>query len=305
MNLREWALPVYTILIQLATGGLVALWLIRWRFSRLGGKTLDRMTRVPILIFASTIAVAVVGAHFHLSKPFLSLFAMTNIAHSWLSREIFSTVLLFVSVSTLTVLTWGVAGRYRLKTILGWICIVLGVITVFAMASIYLLPTQIAWNSALTILTYYVEAALIGATALSAILLMDLNFQYEQDPNGVTQDAVVNVALKGLLITAVIALLANLVLNGEQIIFLNSLQNESAQMSLELLSGLYQPLFLIRLVLGVAGISLFLASYLRNHKENKPIRQLILPAYMVCTMVLVGEIIGRFLFYAVHVRSGI
>ena len=29
MNVREWALPVYTILMQMAVGGLFVLWVIR------------------------------------------------------------------------------------------------------------------------------------------------------------------------------------------------------------------------------------------------------------------------------------
>ncbi len=31
MNVREWALPVYTILMQMAVGGLFVLWVIRCR----------------------------------------------------------------------------------------------------------------------------------------------------------------------------------------------------------------------------------------------------------------------------------
>ena len=306
MNLREWALPVYTILIHLATGGLIALWLIRWRFSRVGEKEMDRLMRVPILILFSTIALAIVGAHFHLSKPFLSFLAVTNFAHSWLSREITVTVLFFITTGMLTLLTWFVEGRAKLKTILGWLAILFGLFTVYCMARVYLLPTQIVWNSTMTILTYFVETVLVGSTSLIAILLMDLNFRYEQDPNGVEhQDRVVKSSLKDLAFAMVVALLANLALNIDQIVSLSSTQNESAQMSLKLLSDLYQPLFLFRIVLGVLGVSWFLISYFQNSKHKSQVRQLVVPAYIACTLVLVGEVLGRFLFYAIHVRIGI
>lgn len=306
MNLREWALPVYTILIQLATGGLVALWWIRVRFARLGGKELDRMTRIPILILFSTVIIGIIGAHFHLSKPFFSFTAMANFVHSWLSREILVTVLFSLALGALMLLTWFVPGHFRLKTALGWIAAFLGLATVFCMAQVYLLPTQIAWNSAMTVLSYYVEAALLGTIALGAILLMDLNFNYDQQSKGLKlHDQVVSESVRALAFASAVALVANLALNSQQIIHINSLQSETAQMSMRLLSDLYQPLFIIRLILGIAGVSWLMVSYLRNSTAKGEIKRLISSAYIACTMVLVGEILGRFLFYAVHVRSGI
>jgi DMSO reductase anchor subunit len=34
-------------------------------------------------------------------------------------------------------------------------------------------------------------------------------------------------------------------------------------------------------------------------------QSLLLPVYLSCLLILVGEIIGRFLFYATHIRVGI
>lgn len=306
MNLREWALPVFTILIQLATGSLLALWLIRTFIAKLQGRELDRFTRVPILILFSTIVIAIIGAQFHLSKPYLSFLAVSNFMRSWLSREIIATVLFSLSTGILTFLIWFVPGRFKLKNALGWLAAFFGLVSVLCMAQVYLLPTQVAWNSATTILAYFVETALLGTTALGAILLMDLVFTYEQKVEGVDGlDQIVAKAIKSLAIAAVIALIANLVLNSQQIIHLDSLQNEPAQMSMRLLSDLYQPLFLIRLALGVAGVCWLGMNYLRIAREKGRIKGLISAAYIACTLVLVGEILGRFLFYAVHVRSGI
>jgi DMSO reductase anchor subunit len=199
-----------------------------------------------------------------------------------------------------------VAGYTKLKTTLGWLAILFGLITVYCMARVYLLPTQFVWNSGMTILNYFVEAALVGVTSLIAILLMDLNFRYEQDPKGVEdQDRVVRSTLKGLAFVSVVALIVTLALNIGQILSLSGVQNESAQMSLKLLSDLYQPLFIFRIVLGVVGVGWFLMNYYRNLKQKLQVRQLVIPAYMACTFVLVGEVLGRFLFYAIHVRAGI
>lgn len=306
MNLREWALPVYTILIQLSAGAMLALWLIRWRFAHLGGKELDRLTRIPILILLSTIGVAALGAHFHLSRPLQSFLAVSNFATSWLSREILCTILFLITTGVLTHLIWFVEGRRALKTAIGWLAIVLGISTVYAMAHVYLLPTQVAWDSTLTVFAYFAEAALLGTISLAVILLMDLNFSYEKDPDGIeAHERLVILALKGLAVTAPMALLVNLALNIQQIAILGSLHSASASMSMRLLSDLYEPLYLVRLALGVAGVGWFLVSYIRTLRAGARIREMISPAYVACILILVGEILGRFLFYAVHVRSGI
>lgn len=307
MNVREWALPVYTILIQLAAGGLTAVWLLRWRFADRSGQELDRLTRVPILILSFTIGTAIVGAHFHLSRPFLSFLAMANLTQSWLSREIIATVLFFIATGGLALLLWLVEGRRRLKTALGWLAALFGLATVFSMGCVYLLPTQVAWNSPSIILSYFAEAALLGSVAIGAILLMDLNFDYERGVQDLeAKEIMVSRALKGLTTISVIALLTSLVLNAEQVLFLTAHQEAAAQASLRLLTEVYQSLYLIRMALSIAGTSWLAIGYFRlSRRAAASIKPLILPAYTACILVLVGEVLGRFLFYAIHVRIGI
>jgi len=97
MNVREWALPVYTILIQLAVGAVFVLWVIRaYALRKFNPGEIDRITRNPILVIFFTVFVAMVGSHFHLSKPFHSFFAVRNFATSWLSREVFFTMIFFI-----------------------------------------------------------------------------------------------------------------------------------------------------------------------------------------------------------------
>ena len=48
MNVREWALPVYTILMQLAVGALFVLWLIRaFVKSKFSSEQLDQYPAKP------------------------------------------------------------------------------------------------------------------------------------------------------------------------------------------------------------------------------------------------------------------
>lgn len=306
MNPREWALPVYTILIQLATGALLMLWLIRAReLPRFGQKELDRVIKHPVPIIFLTIVTAALGAHFHLSRPLLSLFALLNLTASWLSREILFTVFFFLLVGGLALLQWFERGSARCRAALGWSAIACGAATIFCMVLVYLLPTQPFWNSLLTPVSFYATMFLLGPLALFAMLVMDLRFSLVRDhiqPN-VRALIIEHWAVRFAFI--IIATAALIILLNFYEIFLLSNGDELARISLNLLMGLYKPLFIIRLGLLSLGVG-WLAFITRwIVQKRKKASRLIGHVYMIFLMVLVSEILGRFLFYAIHVRLGI
>lgn len=307
MNLREWALPVYTILIQLAAGAFLALWIGR-SFSRREREPelLDELVKIPLLIIFATIIVAIVGAHFHLSKPLLSVFALMNVKSSWLSREILFTMVFMILTGVVSLLMWFENGNYRLKTFLGWGAILSGFVTVLSMSQIYLLPTQKLWNSEYTIISYFGTTLLLGFTSLIAILLMDVNYSEVQNRENVQELSEIVQKWLGVLVSsaAVMAVLVLLV-NIYQVVNLQRLEFTSAQVSLRLLTELYQPLLVIRYLMLVLGIGWLLWKVPGNLRRNLPIKDLIGSVYVAFLLVLVGEVLGRFLFYASHVRIGL
>ncbi|MBK9210449.1 MAG: hypothetical protein IPL71_20075 [Anaerolineales bacterium] len=79
----------------------------------------------------------------------------------------------------------------------------------------------------------------------------------------------------------------------------------TARTSLSLLVELYLPLFVMRMVILVyASISLAV-SVVRMYRLQTTPQGLMSPVYLSCLLILVGEIIGRFLFYATHIRVGL
>jgi len=95
-----------------------------------------------------------------------------------------------------------------------------------------------------------------------------------------------------------------LLFNVEQILWLQS-GDELATTSLELLLGLYRSLFILRFGLLIAGVGWLLAVAWLVIRRKKPMLELLGHIYLSFLFVLVGEILGRFLFYAMHVRLGI
>jgi anaerobic dimethyl sulfoxide reductase subunit C len=306
MEVREWALPVYTILMQLAAGSLLSLWLIRWAAGRRHGYApVDRVMRIPLLAILVTIVVAIIGSHFHLSRPYLSLLAVLNLRTSWLSREILFTIIFFWSVSSLVYLHWFSSGYPRLKMALGWAGILSGVASVYCMAMIYLLPTQTMWNTPLTVVSFLMTLVLLGVTAVSVMIVMDFKVSEIADAAGVElrgqiiRRSFIWLALAGG-VTAVITLLLNL-----SLIATLRQGDLSALTSLELLLGLYRPLLILRYLTLFAGVGWFAITAFLFYR--RPLREMAItiPIYLSCLLVLIAEILGRFLFYATHVRLGI
>ena len=306
MNVREWALPVYTILMQLAIGALLILWIIRWLASpKFSPGEMDRIIRNPILVIFFTVIAAMIGAQFHLSKPFHSFYAVLNFRTSWLSREVVFTILFFLTLGSVWLVSRYKQNHRKLITALGWIAILFGCTVVYCMARIYLLPTQVAWNSSTVIISFYTTTLLLGTMTIACLLVLDLKFAEIQKAEDIEVRAqVIQYSMTWLAFVIFLMAVVNFVVIFYQV-FQLSQGGAAAQTSLQLLFELYVPLFVIRLIaLSIAPLWFGFAVY-RMRKAGLAPQDLMSPVYMSCLLILVGEIIGRFLFYATHIRLGI
>jgi anaerobic dimethyl sulfoxide reductase subunit C (anchor subunit) len=306
MNVREWALPVYTILMQLAIGALFVLWLIRsFAISRFSPQELNRINKNPILVIAFTAMVAMGGSHFHLSRPLHSFLAVLNFRSSWLSREIVFTMLFFLSVMSLLYVTYFRTHRTRLITSIGWMASLFGCVVVYCMARIYLIPTQVAWNSTSVILSFFVTALTLGGMTMALLMVLDLKFaEIKKSDDVELRVQVIKQSFAGLTVFTIFLIAIDAAITFIQVRLLAQ-GDVVARTSLSLLVGLYMPLLIMRFVfLFFAAIAMGVAMY-RMWQANLLPQSLMMPVYLSCLLILVGEIIGRFLFYATHIRVGI
>jgi anaerobic dimethyl sulfoxide reductase subunit C (anchor subunit) len=306
MNIREWTLPVYTILTQLSTGALLFIWIIRSLQTRqLGPECVDRSLKVPVMILMTTIIMAIGFAHLHLSRPLLSFTALRNVGTSWLSRELLFNLLYILLVFLLVFFLWFVKERYAFKTVLGWLAILAGLATEYCMSNIYLLPTQPAWNSWLTPLSFLVTALLLGVVTVPVLFTMDLIFQKSQksgDSYVHTQLMESSINWLSILAISLSVLMAALIYFQTAFLYLST---PAAQVSLTLLMDIYQPLFILRLLTLFAGVGWLAVTSLQFHKKNILLESILQHGFIACLLVMVSEILGRFLFFAIHVKVGI
>ena len=306
MNVREWALPVYTILMQLSVGALFVLWLIRsLAVSKFSHQEIERIVRNPIWVIAFTSAVAMGGAHFHLSKPFHSILAVLNFKSSWLSREIVFTVLfLLLTIGLLYLITFRSHQR-RLITVFGWLAILTGFFLIYCMARIYLIPTQVAWNSTSVIVSFYVTALMLGGMAIACLMVLDLKFAEIKKSNDVElREQVIRYSFLGLTSSTIFLAAASITIVFIQISLLAQ-GDRIARTSLSLLLGLYLPLFVMRLMFLLFVCIVLGFALPRMYSLKIAPQSLMAPVYISCLLILVGEIIGRFLFFATHIRVGL
>ncbi len=308
INLREWALPLYTIMMQMAAGSMLILWLVyngivrRWDRS-----TADRISHNLVLIIFVTAFASVVGSHYHLSRPLLSILALSSFGTSWLSREVTFTMLFVVLIGVVWLLQRYKSGSAKLLLAVGWLAVLMGMTTVYCMSRVYLLPTQIAWNSITTPVAFFSAMFLLGGMAVSVLLLLNLylvQLRTEPKPELQSYMLVTLRTLSAVTLLTVVAVLVEFLNYGFQIKLLSE-GGPSAQGSLDLLLGLYGVLFKFRLaLLGVGAIGL-VAIILWQHRTQQPVIRLMAPIYIVFLLLMMSEVLGRFLFYAIHVRIGI
>jgi anaerobic dimethyl sulfoxide reductase subunit C (anchor subunit) len=306
MNAREWALPVYTILMQLAVGGLLTIEGLRWVLGRhFGWKVMDEAVRTPLLVIVLTAATAMIAAHFHLSKPLLSYLAVVRFETSWLSREIVFSLLFLVASAALLGFTLFRGAWRRWVTAAGWLAALLGLVLVYSMAQIYVLPTQTVWNSNTVILSFYLTSVMLGVNAMVCVLLLDLRFveiQGKKDTENRAQ--VVRSVLLVLTAVTVFLALLSIAVNIIQIYQLSQ-GDRIAQTSLRLLLEVYLPLLILRHVTLIVGTLILVSAALRVYRRRAAVQSLLVTVYVSCLLIIISEILGRFLFYATHIRVGL
>jgi anaerobic dimethyl sulfoxide reductase subunit C (anchor subunit) len=306
MNIREWTLPVYTVLTQLSVGALLVIMIIRtFIVARFESDKADKAIKVPVLILFSTALFAILFAHFHLSRPYLSFLALRNLASSWLSREILTnlTYLLFLGIFTLSL--WRVNGLKWGRQIMAWLAVLSGLTTDFCMSRIYLLPSQPAWDSFLTPISFLITTFLLGVVTIPVLLSMDLIFKQAQGQTDQTIHLqLIDQSLGKLSVTAAGLCILTATIIYFQVASLTS-GIEAARASLELLLRIYQPLLILRLVLLFIGVGWLAVGAVQMRQKQLAADNMLLRMLIACLLVMVAEILGRFLFYAIHVRVGL
>lgn len=302
MNIREWALLIFSILGQLAAGMLLVLLIVRAGVVRkVGVEKAAQLTNPPLYTVLLIMILALLASLFHLGKLAHVIGAVPNLGTSWLSREVVAAVAFVVVLAVYALLLWRKIGSESLQSIIGWITALIGLFLVYCTGVVYLLPAQPAWNTLATPVTFFVTALLLGVLGAATALM--LSYAKLQKKDAALQEFVKN-TLQWIAVAAIILLGIEFLVLPIYLAYLST-QGTAALQTLNLLVGSYGATLALRLLLVFAGAGVLAAYLYLNASIAGQEKSLATLAYSAFALVLISEILGRFLFYATHFRIGV
>ena len=295
MNTHDWSLVVFTILAQMSVGSFVVLGIVHFFVARsAGAEEADRMSDRALLAIGPALVLGLAASFFHLGNPLNAYNAIGNIGSSWLSREILSGVAFAAVGALFAFMQWRKIGTAGQRNIVAIVAAVIGLVLVYSMANVYLLRTVAVWNSVLTVVSFFTTTFLLGALAMGAAFVA--NYAYVQRKNPGCADAqcvLLRRTLSWIGISSIVLLGVEFVVLPLYLVYLSSASEN-------LVTGTYSTVLIVRLVLAFLGAGLFGAMIYRNSLSVGRERIAGLFAYAAFALVLISEILGRFLFYASH-----
>lgn len=271
---------VFTLTIQFSIGVAVFYNLFLLFPIVLGKKRLPLRFQLILLCALISAVMAVFFSLLHLGNPSNAIKTLSNLHESWLSREI----LLVIIYSTLLLLVTGLQFRFpssiRSYKWLIDLTAVTGLVLIYVMSKIYLLPAMPAWNSVFTPISFYLTAFLFGT---SFLLLFQLNEGSWASQKGL---AVLIIAIPAILVGMLPVHMSWL---GEN--------SEATKQSLALLLNEYLPAFYLRLGFEILTMVFGFWAFFSIKSDTMKSRNLFIPALLALITSVGALIIDRFLFY--------
>jgi anaerobic dimethyl sulfoxide reductase subunit C (anchor subunit) len=196
---------------------------------------------------------------------------------------------------------WRKAGTEQVKTILGWITALVGIFQVYGMGRVYMIRTQPAWNTLATPVSFFTTALLLGVLTVAAGLIISHSRTTKAPAK---QTELLRGILQGLALTSIVLLGIEFLVLPLYMAYLSSL-GSAAMESLNLMVDSFGFTLALRLILVFLGAGLLAAYLYRNASIPGKESTFSTLIYSALALVLVSEVMGRFIFYATHVNIGL
>lgn len=275
---HEWPLVLFTVLGQGVVGATIVTGL-GWCALRDDTATRQRVVRAMFFLWL-VMGIAFLASVIHLGSPLRAFNSLNRVGASALSNEIASGSLFFAAGG----FWWLVAFLGKMPARLGqvWlgVTMVLGLLFVLAMTRVYQIDTVPTWHNGYTTSAFFLTVLLVGPLFAALLLrIADVPF------NGKVFAAI---SVMALLATVAVVIMQSVALGETQ----SSVQQASA------LVPDYASLQVVRVILLAAGLGCWICPLIL--RKPPQVASLLAGLLLVST----GELIGRGLFYGLHMTVG-
>ncbi|MCK8153535.1 dimethyl sulfoxide reductase anchor subunit [Citrobacter amalonaticus] len=275
---HEWPLVLFTVLGQCVVGALIVSGL-GWLAMKDDAAARQRLVRSMFFLWL-VMGLGFLASIMHLGSPMRAFNSLNRIGASGLSNEIAAGSVFFAVGG----IWWLVAVLGKMPLALGkfWLLVsmVLGIVFVWAMTRVYLIDTVPTWYTGYTTLAFFLTVLLSGPL-FAALLLRASRVTF----NGTL--------FASISVLALLVSVAVIVLQGMSLATIHS----SVQQASALVPD-YASLQVWRVVLVAAGLGCWICPLVRRKEPH------VAGLLLGLLLVLGGEIIGRGLFYGLHMTVG-
>ncbi len=281
MIFHEWSLIFFTVLAQTAVGGYLLIGARALVLSHDEEKL--NSYKIPMFILWALMGLGFMFSTTHLGSPLRAFNAFNQLGSAWLSNEVFFGAAFFAVGGLQWLLSVVKKGSLAIQKALMVGAMVLGVIFMYAMINVYMINTVPTWDNIYTPLSFTMTMV-VGGLLLSQFVIVFANDSRFTVDRNITMLAVIAVAIS-LLVTV-----GKLNLIGD-------IQTSVAKAS-ELVDGLGSYVIL-QVALLMASLLIWILPMLNKAKVN-PVN-----LGLALVLFLASELIGRGLFYSLHMTSGL
>ncbi|ENU1227008.1 MULTISPECIES: DmsC/YnfH family molybdoenzyme membrane anchor subunit [Providencia] len=276
-GLHEWPLILFTVLGQSIAGGVIV--------TGLAWLSTDDKSQKQRIVNAMLALWVLMGLGFlasmmHMGSPMRAFNSMNRVFASSLSNEVLFGSIFFA----LGGLWWLLSAMKKMPTGLDkvWLIItmLMGLLFVWAMTRVYMISTVPTWNTPHTTIGFFMTLFVVGPI-LGALLLRVAKFPFNSGK------------LALISVIAYIVTIASVLLQSGEIALIAT----SVQKAVDLVPD-FGVLQVIRIVVTSLGLLLWILPIVRQNQPS------VLSLLLGTVLVLVGEFIGRGLFYGLHMTVG-
>ena len=293
-ELKERPLILFTLLVQLSVGAFLTLGGLYFLFLyHAGASAANALTNSGLLAIGPLVGLGMLASLFHLGTPRNAYKALFNWRSSWLSREILFTLLFTFSGAVFSALQWYQIGPFYARALVAGLTGLSGLALVYSMARLYMLRTLPAWNASSTLLSFFTTTFLLGSLAAGVFMAFQTFPEAGSQLPASLHRTLARMALSELAL--IWFLLLGVLLIGRPMSlpgWFKDQESDAARWRNRIL------LLRLALIFGGAGVMGWLVyQQAAPSGSGNDLAALTLAAF---GLVLVGEILGRYLFYEIR-----